>query len=352
MSEHEGPLPHRLELGDLRIWLAEPAMMNMFDLLARMAAGSLPILVHGETGVGKEIAVRAIHDFSPRRHRPLVSINCAAIPEGLAESELFGHEKGAFSGADAAKPGLFETAADGTVFLDEVGELPLASQARLLRALDTQRITRVGGVVERPVDVRVVAATNRDLEAEISTGRFRKDLYYRLSGAVITVPPLRDRPRDLPHIARELLAIARARLGRGEARLSELAMHRLIEHGWPGNVRELKNAMEYAASVASADEIDVRHLPPSLRRSLPDPPPAPSDIPHPVPQFRPLAEEIRALEELRMRQALASTNNVQTAAAALLQMPRRTFVAKMKLYNLTPTTETPKPARRRRRPTK
>lgn len=286
-------LPRRLELGIVRVWVADPAMERLFELLARMSASKLPILLNGETGAGKEIAAHAVHRFSPRRERPMVSINCAAIPDGLAESELFGHEKGAFSGATSKKLGLFEMATGGTVFLDEVGELPLPTQARLLRALDSHRITRVGAVVERPIDVRIVAATNRDLTADIKTGRFRADLYFRLNGASVVVPPLRDRPRDLPLLARDFLSAARARLGLRDARLTDAAMHRMAAYSWPGNIRELKHAMEYAATVAQGAEVDVLHLPPALSGVEPcgESVTSPETVP---PRLGPLVDELLA----------------------------------------------------------
>ncbi len=294
-------------------------------------------LVTGETGSGKESAARAVHHFSPRRAGPMVSLNCAAIPEGLVESELFGHEKGAFSGAAATKVGLFEAATGGTLFLDEIGELPLGTQAKLLRALDGAKITRVGAVVERAIDVRIVAATNRDLLAEVKAGRFREDLYFRLGGATVAVPPLRDRPRDLPLLARELLVAARTRMGRDAVGIGGSAMHVLAQHRWPGNVRELKHAMEYAAAIVDGDEVDVWHLPPAIAGDADDVDVDDGDAatsPRSVASFRPIAEELRALERKRMVQALEAARGVQTRAAELLRMPRRTFVAKVKEYEL------------------
>jgi DNA-binding NtrC family response regulator len=339
----------RLDLDGVRVLVAEPAMARLFALIERVAASDLPILVHGETGAGKESGARAVDHFSRRRGGPLVSINCAAIPDGLVESELFGHEKGAFSGATAAKVGLFEAASGGTVFLDEIGELPLGTQSKLLRALDGHKITRVGSVVERAIDVRIVAATNRELQAEVKAGRFREDLYFRLGGATVSVPPLRERPRDLPLLARELLDAARARLEREPVGLSSTAMHVLAQHRWPGNVRELKNAMEYAAAVVDTDDVEAWHLPPSLvGEAEPEAPaaaagadtdapvtPTPAaGVPRGFQSFRPIAEELRALERKRMVQALEVAGGVQTRAAELLRMPRRTFVAKMKEYEL------------------
>jgi DNA-binding NtrC family response regulator len=330
-----GRLARRLELGGLRIVLAEPAMVRLFALLERMAASDLPVLIQGETGVGKESAATAVHHYS-KRSGSLVAINCAAIPEGLVESELFGHEKGAFSGAIATKVGLLEAASAGTVFLDEIAELSLPVQAKLLRALDTQRITRVGGVTERAIDARIVAATHRDLAVEVRSGRFREDLFFRLSGATVTVPPLRDRPRELPLLARELLDLARTRLGRELVTISNAAMATLLQHRWPGNVRELRNAMEYAAAAVEWEEVEPWDLPPAVTGEPAD---ADDDAHDTVPVehrggFRPIAEELRALERKRMVQALQASGGVQTRAAELLGMPRRTFVAKMKEYGL------------------
>ncbi|KAB2891242.1 MAG: FHA domain-containing protein, partial [Kofleriaceae bacterium] len=235
-------------IGSQRIIIADPAVYRLYALIERLARASLPVLVHGETGTGKELAATAIHARSPRRNRPMISLNCAAIAETLIESELFGHEKGAFSGASATKVGYIEAADGSTLFLDEIGELTLAAQAKLLRVLETRRFTRVGETRERESDVRIVAATHRDLEADVESGRFRQDLYFRLCGAVLHVPPLRERPRELPHLARSFLADACKRAERDPMTISDEAMELLLAHGWPGNVRELKNLMEYAAA--------------------------------------------------------------------------------------------------------
>src|SRR5439155_8250906 len=218
----------RLELGERHVLLADPAMARVFALLERLASAELPVLVTGETGVGKENAAYAVHHWS-KRSGPFVAVNCAALgPESLVDSELFGHEKGAFTGAVAAKAGLFESAAGGTVFLDEVGELPVAIQAKLLRALETRKITRLGETKERPIELRLVAATNRALEDEVAAGRFRQDLYFRLSGATVILPPLRDRKCEIPVLARALLAEACARHGRAAMTITPGAMPVLL----------------------------------------------------------------------------------------------------------------------------
>ena len=340
-------IARRLQLGSVQIVVVDPAMMRTFALIERLAVSELPVLIQGETGSGKESAAAAVHHYSRRREGPLVTINCAAIPDTLVESELFGHEKGAFTGAVATRVGLFEAGCGGTVFLDEVGELPLGVQAKLLRALDSHKVTRVGGTAEREVDVRIVAATNRDLRAEVAARRFREDLYFRLGGATITLPPLRDRLRDLPLLARELLALACTRMKREPMTLSGAAMQAIASYHWPGNVRELRNAMEYAAAQVDGDEIELWHLPPTITDEPrpAEPPSGPFDpsgdsirqSPFRGPRrsaesFRPIAEELRALERKRMLQALVSADGVQTRAAQLLRMPRRTFVAKMKEY--------------------
>jgi DNA-binding NtrC family response regulator len=322
-------------IGELTVIVGDPAMSRIFELLRRLAASELAVLVSGETGSGKEIAARAVHTWSARARGPLVAVNCAAIPESLVESELFGHCKGAFSGAHRDKAGYFETAATGTLFLDEVGELPLATQAKLLRALDNRQITRVGDTTARAVDVRVVAATNRELEAEVAAGRFREDLYYRLNAARVILPPLRDRPRDIPVLARVFLARATSRLGHAPLQLSDAVLRLLSTHRFAGNVRELANAMDYAAALAPDSTVEPWHLPPALQGPVPSQmPPAASAL-----CFRPIGDEIEELERRRMREALAASGGNQSKAADLIHMPRRTFVTKLGRYGLRATTD-------------
>ena len=320
-----------VDLGGGRSMLvADEAMARLVALLERLAQVDLPILVLGETGAGKELAAALVHHLSPRQTGPLVSFNCAALQDSLADSELFGHDKGAFSGATAARAGLLESAAGGTVFLDEVGDLSGAIQAKLLRVLETRRLTRVGSTTERPLDVRVVAATNRDLLAEVEAGRFRRDLYYRLGAATLWLPPLRDRPREIAILARAFLAAGRLAAGREPAALSDEAERRLVAHGWPGNVRELKNCMEFLAAAVPGNHIDAGQVEGYLLRATGPatrPPPAP-------PSFRPIKDELREVEARRMVEALRAAGGVQTLAAALIEMPLRTFAAKVKQYGI------------------
>ena len=350
-----------LQMGDRSIILADPAMLRVFDLLQRLAKSDLPVLIHGETGAGKENAAYAVHHFSARSAKgPFIAINCAAIPETLIEAELFGYERGAFSGATQSKPGLFESASGGTVFLDEIGELSLPAQAKMLRVLETQRVTRVGEVREREVNVRVVAATHRDLQEEIKARRFREDLYFRLSAATVFLPPLRERPREVALLALRFLASACARCARPPMTLTPAALQALAAYKWPGNVRELKNLMEYLAAAELAQEVLPAHLPPHLagpRRSAGEAarPPAsgPAAAPSaavaapPVAQLdpgappdseseplRPLADELREIEQRRITQALQRTRGKRKAAAELLRIPLRTFTLKLKQYGL------------------
>ena len=327
------------------IVVADPAMIRVFELIRRLARTELPVLVLGETGVGKENAAAALHDWSARTSKPLVTLNCAAIPEALVESELFGHEKGAFSDARTAKPGRLEQASGGTVFLDEVGELPLAVQAKLLRALEAKRITRLGDVREREVDFRVVAATNRDLEAEVAAGRFRRDLLFRLGAAIVELPPLRHRPREISILARLFLAQASARAGRAPLDLSETALARLAAYAFPGNVRELKNAMDFAAATVDGSVVELRALPDRIAGRTSSSSSSSSSSPtqssgdtdsaaDPMRRFRPLADEMRELERTRMVEALEATGGVQARAAELLAMPIRTFSFKLKQHGL------------------
>jgi transcriptional regulator with GAF, ATPase, and Fis domain len=349
--------------GPQRILVSDPAMARLYELARRLARSAIPILILGETGSGKELAAATIHAFSARASGPFVSVNCAAIPESLAESELFGHARGAFSGAMTAKPGHLEVASGGTVFLDEIGELPPAIQAKLLRVLESGELMRVGETTARMIDLRIVAATNRDLAREVEAGRFRSDLFFRLGSARLELPPLRERPRDLAVLAAGLLRDACKRLGRPPLELSIGAAVALFHHDWPGNIRELRHVIEYAAAAAQdhAGEVEIWHLPAALaaaaRKSRdasrldpePDAPagtpqnrPSPRSQPPEAPAlapdgtFRPIADEVRELERARMIAALQATGGVQNRAAALIEMPLRTFVTKVKRYAIAP----------------
>lgn len=323
--------------------IADPAMLRLYALVEQLGPVNIPVLIMGETGCGKELVASTLHARSPRASKTLVSLNCAALHESLAESTLFGHEKGAFSGAVSSKPGLIETASGSTLFLDEIGELALVTQAKLLRVLESQRVTRVGDVHEREVDIRIVAATNRDLETEVSAGRFRRDLFFRLSAASLELPALRQRPTELPLLATAFLEEACLRNKRPLLRITEDACAVMLAYAWPGNIRELKNLMQYLAATLPGEAVQAEHLKNRLVKQglkTEQAPPISFDKPRdpnvaPL-QFRPLAEEIRDLEVTRIREALAVTGGNQTRAAALLSMPVRTFFEKTKLYGLTP----------------
>jgi DNA-binding NtrC family response regulator len=246
---------------------ATQEMRRVFALLEQAAPLDVTVLVTGESGTGKELVARALHRMGPRAGGPLVTVNCAAIPRELVDSELFGHEKGAFTGAQARRLGKFELADEGTLFLDEVGELPLEAQAKLLRVLEERKVSRVGSSTETPVDVRIVAATNRDLHAMAARGLFRTDLIYRLEVVVIRVPPLRRRREDLGLLAQHFLNRFREKIGRPPQTLSSGALERLLGHDWPGNVRELKNVVERAAIFAQGQEIAAGDIELSPRSS-------------------------------------------------------------------------------------
>jgi len=333
----------RLEMGEREILIADPAMLGLFELLKRLARSDIHVLLRGETGAGKENAAYAVHYFSARRNKPFVAVNCAAIAETLIESELFGYERGAFSGALHSKPGLLEAASGGTVFLDEVGELSAGAQSKLLRALESKRITRVGDVREREVDIRIVAATHRDLEAEIRDKRFREDLFFRLSAATVILPPLRERPREISLLAHTFLKSACSRLGRSPLSLSPSALVALSTYRFPGNVRELRNAMEYVAAAVVDPLVEAHHLPAPIAGALAAAPTkrSPDVTPEEAPprpaierRFRPIAEELRELERRRMEEALVASRGVRKLAAELISMPLRTFTLKLKQHGL------------------
>jgi len=237
-----------------------PAMRRVFEMIQKVAETDLTVLIRGASGTGKELVAQALHQHSPRKSQPFVAVNCAAISRELVESELFGHEKGAFTGADARRAGRFEAADGGTVLLDEIGDMAPETQAKVLRVLEERSLERVGGTQPIEVDVRVVAATHRDLEAEVKAGRFREDLYYRLKVVELDLPPLRERAEDLPALAQRFLEQVAERLGREKKQLSDQALARLIRHPWPGNVRELRNVIEQAAVLASGESIEEADL--------------------------------------------------------------------------------------------
>jgi DNA-binding NtrC family response regulator len=233
-----------------------PGMRRVFEMIQKVAETDLTVLIRGESGTGKELVAQALHQRSPRRSRPFVAVNCAAISKELVESELFGHEKGAFTGADARRIGRFEAANGGTIFLDEIGDMAPETQAKVLRVLQEHEFERVGGTAPVDVDVRVVAATHRDLEEEVKAGRFREDLYYRLKVVEVDLPPLRERLEDLPALVERFSVQLAERLERERVRISPEALARLACHGWPGNVRELRNVIERAGVLCSGERIE------------------------------------------------------------------------------------------------
>lgn len=248
------------EFGFENIIGTSPGMRRVYETIQKVAETDLTVLIRGESGTGKELVAQAIHNTSGRRNRPFVAVNCAAINQELVESELFGHEKSAFTGADQRREGRFELADGGTIFLDEIGDMATATQAKVLRVLQEQKFERMGGNQSVEVDVRVVAATHRNLEEEVKEGRFREDLYYRLKVVQVELPPLRERAEDLSALCERFLFQVADRLGRDKKALSPSAMSRLLEHSWRGNVRELRNVLEQAAVLSSGEEIEVSDL--------------------------------------------------------------------------------------------
>jgi len=297
------------------------SMQAVFSLVERVANTSSTVLVHGESGTGKELIARAIHFASARADHRFLSINCGAIPEQLLESELFGHERGAFTGAVRDKKGLFLEANRGTLFLDEIGEMSLSMQVKLLRALQDRTIRRVGGAREEPIDVRIIAATNRDLQDHIARGDFREDLYYRINVIPITIPPLRDRREDIPLLVEHFLRKLADETAQEPRKVSPEAIRLLEGHDWPGNVRELENLVERAVALATSDTIDVADFPRELLEGSRSPV-AQLAIPDDGMDLE------RHLDEIRlslMRQALDRAGGVQTKAAELLGMTFRSF---------------------------
>src|SRR4051794_32146820 len=239
---------------------SSPQMREIFTLIERVAPSNVSVLVTGESGTGKELVARALHDLSARRLKPFVAVNCAAIPETLIESEIFGHEKGAFTGALERRAGCFELAEEGTLLLDEIGEMPIATQAKLLRVLEDRRLRRLGSKIETEVDVRVIAATNRNPEQAVAQGQLRGDLYYRLNVFNIDMPPLREHKEDIPQLAQHLLEEMNAKHGRQVAGISDEVLQQFSAYNWPGNVREMRNTLERAVIVCTGHIIEPKHL--------------------------------------------------------------------------------------------
>ncbi|MBI1313016.1 response regulator [bacterium] len=303
-----------------------PRMRQLFDELARVADTETSVLIVGESGTGKELVAGALHERSRRKDSPFVAINCAAIPEALLESELFGHKRGAFTDARADRPGLFQQADGGTLFLDEIGDIPLTLQPRLLRALEERTARPVGGDQEIPFDVRLVAATNRDLESAVEDGRFREDLYFRINVIQIDLPPLRSRGTDVLLLAQHFVEQFAKRSGRAVSGLSEAAAQQLLDYSWPGNVRELRNVIERAVALTRVDQIPVDDLPEKIRTYRRTQLDLGSDDPA---QLQPL----EVVERRYIEHVLAASGNNRTQAARILGLDRKTLYRKLKQFD-------------------
>lgn len=351
-----------------------PAMIKLFDLVQRVANSDISILILGETGVGKEVLAEAIHRYSPRKDKPCLRLNCAALTETLLESELFGHERGSFTGASQAKQGLLETAQGGTIMLDEIGDLPMSVQVKLLRVIEERQVWRVGSVRSRAIDVRFLAATNRDLEADIVSGRFRQDLFFRLNGMTLHIPPLRERTEEIEDLARGFLAESCRHHNLPRPDLSDEALDRLMHYSWPGNIRELRNVVERAVVLASEGIIRPEHLPVEKMtatvstRITPSTPPAPvtgettasstlmpgppdSPLPPPFGDYATgqpvsladrLRRDVQEVERQHIIDALSRCGGNQTRAAQELGVSRRTLISRLEAYGI------PRPLKDRR----
>ncbi|HYO96214.1 MAG TPA: sigma 54-interacting transcriptional regulator [Polyangiaceae bacterium] len=321
--------------------LVDAEMLRVYELATRAAGSDISVLVLGETGVGKEVMAETIHRRSPRARHPFLRLNCAALPESLLEGELFGHERGAFTGAHAAKAGLLESTDKGTVFLDEIGELPLGTQAKLLRVLEERTVIRLGATKSRHIDVRFVTATNRDLGREVRAGRFRGDLYYRISGLVVRLPPLRQRRAEIEPLARFFLREFCRRSAQHEPLLTEAAIEMLYNYAWPGNVRELRNVMERAVLLSNDAVIQCEHI--LLEPMSVDDDPA-AELADAADEFeadtRVFDQPVRGglvdrdAECDRVMKALKTCGGNQTRAAKLLGVSRRTLINRLEEFSL------------------
>ncbi|NRD58277.1 sigma-54-dependent Fis family transcriptional regulator [Corallococcus sp. AB030] len=330
----DAALTHRDLVGD-----SEP-LQKLLTQVRKVAASDATVLVRGESGTGKELVARMIHQRSPRKDGPFVVVHCAALAETLLESELFGHERGSFTGAVKRKLGRFELADGGTLFLDEIGEIPASVQTKLLRVLQEKELQRVGGEETLKVDVRVVSATHRDLQAEVKAGRFREDLYYRLHIVPLTLPPLRERPEDLPALARHFVAKHAPRVNRRVTGIDDAALHALTRHAWPGNVRELENVMEQALVFAEGETLTPQDLPSHLAGQTPR-----MDAGLPVPQGdRPLPDILEDLERQLIARAYEKAGGVKTETARLLGIKTSALYYKLEKYGFLPRGERPEEA--------
>lgn len=304
-----------------------PKMQQLLALVRTVAPSTSSVLLQGESGTGKELVACAIHDASPRRDQRLAVVNCAALSESLLESELFGHEKGAFTGAATRKRGWFEAADKGTLFLDEVGEMSVTMQAKLLRVLQERQFERVGGTDPIRVDFRLICATNRDLKADVAAGRFREDLYYRLSVISLKMPPLRERSEDIPLLVGEFLNTCSRREGKHITSVSPEAMERLVQYPWPGNVRQLRNAIEHAVVVAASDRLTLELFPEEIQEWTPTARPA----------SRPSEElTLEEMERALIEKTLERTGGNKSEAARLLKVHRRSIYNRLKKYRSDP----------------
>ena len=303
-----------------------PAMVRLYQLLEQVGPSNASVLITGESGCGKEVVARTLHSLSPRQAAPFVALNCSAIPETLLESELFGHEKGAFTGASAARPGCFELAGGGTIFLDEIGEMPVTLQKKLLRVLEERRVRRLGGRVEIEVDVRILSATNADIQELLKNGSFREDLYYRLNVFALEIPPLRERPGDITLLSLHFLKLLSAENKKPIHGFTQETLEHLNSYDWPGNVRELRNAIERAVVVCQGNEIELHHLPDALR----EPRPAANGNGNAV-EVRP-GETLEEAERKVILHTLETTGGNKTRAAGILGISAKTLHLKLKKY--------------------
>ena len=302
-------------------------MQEIFRLIEMVSPSTASVLITGASGTGKELVARTIHELSPRKDRPFVAINCAAIPETLMESEIFGHEKGAFTGALERRTGCFELAEGGTLLLDEIGEMPIGTQAKLLRVLEDRKLRRLGSKVETSVDVRVLAATNKVPDEAVSRGELRSDLYYRLNVFNIHMPPLREHKEDIVALVELLLAEMSAKHGRKVAAVSEAVLNQFSQYSWPGNVRELRNTLERAVIVCDAGVIETKHLPPGFGQA-----PLRSSANDPDAVRLGVGTTVEEAEKMLILKTLEATSNNKTRAAEILGISLKTLHNKLKEY--------------------